>query len=395
MEIGKVGELSTYEKQYYTRKVISLSITAFILIVVLVFVTIVNYTSLFERKMFQHIADKYGYELSYSNAYELWAKDNAKQGNYIELSDPKNNIYILFRYDEKNTEVVKNIGSNSKENKFYRVNTPEPENNIQNEKVILNNINTEFGTTSNLSVTKDKANIGTGYNIVKMDSIMKQHRIDYVNNLLTDNKKQSKQSSNSKIKIDLNKNKKISTVKNKKTISLDKWFKYNNTINYKLAILKSVAETPSESVGLTGPSINFAEENSAYNNKVTTVIKVKESGNKEKAEKKDAKKNKKNTSKSPKSNVDAALQGFINDKENLVNEYGSSKYSTYTSMILSSNNKKENEWEKIFVSGETSKGYCRGIIIGTCENNDVAKQKMETTLNLLVIVSYLERTIIL
>ena len=70
MEIGKAGQLSTYEKEYYTKKAIGLSITAFLLIFLISFFIIANYTSLFERKIFEGIANKYGYTLSYSNTYE-------------------------------------------------------------------------------------------------------------------------------------------------------------------------------------------------------------------------------------------------------------------------------------------------------------------------------------
>ena len=233
MEIGRAGKLSTYEKEYYTKKAIGLSITAFLLILFISFFIIANYTSLFERKIFEGIADRYGYKLSYSNTYEVLASKNTDQGNYIQLSDAENQIYILFRFDENSTELVEIFDNVTNTKSLYAVTTQVSDNNrIRSEEEILFNIDREFNPLNSTSVKGNKNNIGGGYSIVKLDTVMSQHRIEYMSNLLRSiSEHNNKKGSENRAMV----SEEVLTIKN--------WFNYNNSINYQLGILKDIVET--------------------------------------------------------------------------------------------------------------------------------------------------------
>ena len=92
-----------------------------------------------------------------------------------------------------------------------------------------------------------------------------------------------------------------------------------------------------------------------------------------------------------KSTIDKSLEGFINNKEDIIAEYGNMTFSTYTSLILSNSDTKDS----LLGDNKSQVTEPNGIIIGTCLNKAESIDKMTTTMNLLIIISYLERTILL
>lgn len=370
MEIGKAGQLSTYEKEYYTKKAIGLSITAFLLIFLISFFIIANYTSLFERKIFETIANKYNYTLSYSNTYEVLASKNAEQGNYIQLSDPENQIYILFRFDENSTELVEIFDEVTNTKSLYAVTTTvDNKNKIRSEEEIIYNIDKEFNPLNSTGVKGNVNNIGGGYSIIKLDTVMNQHRIDYMSNLLKNISEHNTKDSEHK------------AMASDEVLAVKNWFNYSNSINYQLGILKAIVETKTNYNNGTqviysgGASSNvkiIEEANDATSIKETETVE-------EEVETED------------KSTIDKSLEGFINNKESILAEYGNMTFSTYTSLILSNSNTKD----KLLVDNKSQVKDPNGIIIGTCINKAESIDKMTTTMNLLIVISYLERTILL
>lgn len=372
MEIGKAGQLSTYEKEYYTKKVIGLSITAFLLIFLISFFIIVNYTSLFERKIFEGIANKYGYTLSYSNTYELLASKNADQGNYIQLSDPDNQIYILFRFDETSTKLVEIFDDVTDTKSLYAVTTTvSDKNRLRSEEEILYNIDKEFNPLNNTSVKGNTSNIGGGYSIVKLDTVMNQHRIEYMSNLLKNISDHSTKDDNNTV------------MASDDVLAVKNWFNYSNSINYQLGILKAIVETEAhydnekEIIYSGGASNNVTIIDSAGDLTDPSVETDTEESETETEEKS--------------STIDKSLEGFINNKEDILAEYGDIEFSTYTSLILSNSNTSE----ALLGDKKSQVEKPNGIIIGTCINKAESIDKMSTTMNLLIIISYLERTILL
>ena len=370
MEIGKAGQLSTYEKEYYTKKAIGLSITAFLLIFLISFFIIANYTSLFERKIFEGIANKYGYTLSYSNTYEVLASKNADQGNYIQLSDPENQIYILFRFDENSTELVEIFDDVTNTKSLYAVTTTvDDRNKIRSEEEILYNIDKELNPLNSTGVKGNVNNIGGGYSIVKLDTVMNQHRIEYMSNLLKNISEHSAKDSEHTVMV------------SDEVLAVKNWFNYSNSINYQLGILKAIVETEAHYNNGTqiiysgGASSNvkiIEEANDATSTEETETI--------EEEVKTD-----------DKSTIDKSLEGFINNKEDILAEYGNMTFSTYTSLILSNSDTKDS----LLGDNKSQVKEPNGIIIGTCINKAESIDKMTTTMNLLIIISYLERTILL
>lgn len=370
MEIGKAGQLSTYEKEYYTKKAIGLSITAFLLIFLISFFIIANYTSLFERKIFEGIANKYGYTLSYSNTYEVLASKNADQGNYIQLSDPENQIYILFRFDENSTELVEIFDDVTNTKNLYAVTTTvDDRNKIRSEEEILYNIDKEFNPLNSTGVKGNVNNIGEGYSIIKLDTVMNQHRIEYMSNLLKNISEHSAKDSEHTVMV------------SDEVLAVKNWFNYNNSINYQLGILKAIVETEAHYNNGTqiiysgGASSNvkiIEEANDATSTEETETIE-------EEVKTED------------KSTIDKSLEGFINNKEDILAEYGNMTFSTYTSLILSNSDTKDS----LLGDNKSQVKEPNGIIIGTCINKAESIDKMTTTMNLLIIISYLERTILL
>lgn len=334
MEIGSRNELSAYEIGYYTRKAIWLTITAVLLTIVLSYILIANYTSLIERKSFKHIADKYNYELSYSNIYELLSSDNTREGNYIQLADYENQIYILFRYDEE-TEILKGIDDNTHKDSFYAI-SKEETNNIKSENSILRNIDKEFNQLSQIGVKGNTESTGGGYSIVLIDTINKQHRICYTNNLL--NRKEKKE------------------VTNKEVYKVQQLFNYDESINYKLGILKSIVETENNDSSLNG-RIYYTGE---------------------------GRDNKENENKDQK---DDNLKGFVTNNEKYMKEYDSKRYTTYNTIIL-------NPDSNILHSGSPNDTNS-GVIIGTCNNNSESISKMESTINIIIKIALLEKTMLM
>ena len=372
MEIGRAGKLSTYEKEYYTRKIIGLSITAFLLIIIISFLIITNYTSLIERKLFEHIADKYGYKLSYNNTYELLSSDNTNQGNYIQLSDEKNNIYILFRYDEDSVKLVEIADKVTNTSNLYAVSTKvKHSSKIKTEEDILYNINQEFNPLSTVSVSGDKSSVGGGYAILKIDTVMNQHRINYTSNLLNKIAEHStpNDSDNNEYKL----------LKSNDTLKIENWFNYDNSINYQLGILKSIVET--EASHKYSNDIVYNDCSGADSS--VTIIDIN-----------DTEDNKQEDKNNEDKTVDESLKGFINNKEDILKKYKDTTYTTYTSLILSSQSKNTG---LIGGNKNTSNNstLSDGIIIGTCENSSESINKMTSTMNLLIVVSYLKRTILL
>lgn len=370
MEVGRAGKLSTYEKEYYTKKAIGLSITAFLLILTFSFLIIANYTSLFERKIFEHIADKYGYKLSYSNTYELLASKNADQGNYIQLSDSENEIYILFRFDEDSVELVEIIDGVTNTKSLYAITTTvSNENRIRSEEEILYNIDKEFNPLNATSVSGNKSNIGGGYSIVKLDTVMNQHRIEYMSNLLKSISEHSK----------------VNTVMSSdEVLSVKNWFNYSNSINYQLGILKDIVET--EAVYNTNTQIVYS---GGASSDVTIITDVGDATSKD--EEKSSEDANKDTEQEKIDTVDKSLEGFISNRDEILVEYGDIQFSTYTSVILSNSETSE------YLTGDTKEKVTNpnGVIIGTCINKEESVNKMTETMNLLIIISYLERTILL
>lgn len=370
MEIGKAGQLSTYEKEYYTKKDIRLSITAFLLIFLISFFIIANYTSLFERKIFEGIANKYGYTLSYSNTYEVLASKNADQGNYIQLSDPENQIYILFRFDENSTELVEIFDDVTNTKSLYAVTTTvDDRNKIRSEEEILYNIDKEFNPLNSTGVKGNVNNIGGGYSIIKLDTVMNQHRIEYMSNLLKNISEHSAKDSEHTVMV------------SDEVLAVKNWFNYSNSINYQLGILKAIVETEAHYNNGTqiiysgGASSNvkiIEEANDATSTEETETIE-------EEVKTED------------KSTIDKSLEGFINNKEDILAEYGNMTFSTYTSLILSNSDTKDS----LLGDNKSQVKEPNGIIIGTCINKAESIDKMTTTMNLLIIISYLERTILL
>lgn len=373
MEVGKAGQLSTYEKEYYMKKVIGLSITAFLLIFLISFFIIVNYTSLLERKIFEGIADRYGYTLSYSNTYELLSSKNADQGNYIQLSDPDNQIYILFRFDETSTKLVEIFDDVTDTKSLYAVTTTvDDKNKLRSEEEILYNIDKEFNPLNSTSVKGNANNIGGGYSIVKLDTVMNQHRIEYMSNLLRNISNHS------------TKNDKNNTMASDDVLAVKNWFNYSNSINYQLGILKAIVETEAQydnekeiiySGGGSSSNVTiFDNVGDSTDPNTESTIETSET-----------------TEEETNNTIDKSLEGFINNKDDILKEYGNVEFSTYTSLILSNSNTSE----ALFNDKKSQVEKPNGIIIGTCVNKAESVEKMSTTMNLLIIISYLERTILL
>lgn len=381
MEIGNSHRLSTYEKEFYTRKAISLITTALLIIFAVSYYIIANCTSLFEQKIFSHLADKYGYELSYSNTYEVWDNDNAKQGNYIQLADRDNDIYIMFRYDETNEKLNKIIGNMSKPSSLYSITTKVDTNKkIKSEEDILSNINKEFSPLGETSVRGNGKSTGGGYSIVKLDTIMNQHRIEYTSNLLKDISEQSKKDNSTKAMTS-------KQIKN--------WFNYGNSINYQLNILKSLVET--KSTDKDNSNIMYGNETGVSD--ATIIENVGDStdnssevtDNSSENESDDTEETSESSDTSD--GVSGSLDGFINNKEDILKKYGDAKYTTYTSLILSSDSKDSDSLENLF--NDKKSDVSSGVIIGTCINDESSIEKMTTTMNILIVLSYLEKTILL
>lgn len=373
MEIGSVGELSTYEKEYYTKKAISLSITAFILICTISAFIIANYTSLFERKVFERIATKYEYELSYSNNYELLDNDNAKQGNYIQLTDKENGIYILFRYDEDSAKIIEVVDDITNNASLYEVSTTiEDGKRIKSEEEIIYNIDKEFNSLNKLGLSSTRNSTGGGYSITKIDNIMGQHRINYMSNLLSSVNEHSDMTS---------------ATSTEHVLAVKNWFDYDNSINYQLGILKEIVETEAEYD--SSVTIMYSGDTSE-NGSSATIIGASDSTSDTMDCIDDTEETETDTETcTNEASIDKSLEGFIGDKEALVEKYGDSVYSTYTSMIINSSTESDG-----LLSSDTVT-LTDGIIIGTCINSEESINKMTSTMNVLVIVSYLERTIIL
>lgn len=382
MEIGNSHKLSTYEKEFYTRKAISLLTTALLIIFAIAYYIIANCTSLFEQKIFSHLANKYGYELSYSNTYEVWDNDNAKQGNYIQLADRDNNIYIMFRYDETNEKLNKIIGNMSKPSSLYSITTKVDTNKkIKSEEDILSNINKEFSPLGETSVKGNSKSTGGGYSIVKLDTVMNQHRIEYTSNLLKDISEQSE---------------KDKSTKSMTSKQIKNWFNYGNSINYQLNILKSLVET--KSTDKDNSNIMYGNETGVSD--ATIIENVGDStdnsnNNSSDNESKATDNNSENTeaTETTSDSVSGSLDGFINNKEDILKKYGDAKYTTYTSLILSSDNKDSDSLENLF--NDKKSDASSGVIIGTCINDESSIEKMTTTMNILIVLSYLEKTILL
>lgn len=370
MEIGKAGQLSTYEKEYYTKKAIGLSITAFLLIFLISFFIIANYTSLFERKIFEGIANKYGYTLSYSNTYEVLASKNADQGNYIQLSDQENQIYILFRFDENSTELVEIFDDVTNTKSLYAVTTTvDDRNKIRSEEEILYNIDKEFNPLNSTGVKGNVNNIGGGYSIVKLDTVMNQHRIEYMSNLLKNISEHSAKDSEHTVMV------------SDEVLAVKNWFNYSNSINYQLGILKAIVETEAEYNN--GTQIIYS---GGASSDVKIIEEAKDATSMEEIGTTEEKNEADN-----KNTIDKSLEGFINNKEDILAEYGDITFSTYTSLILSNSDTKES----LLGDNNSQVTEPNGIIIGTCVNKAESIDKMTTTMNLLIIISYLERTILL
>lgn len=372
MEVGRAGKLSTYEKEYYTKKAIGLSITAFLLIIFISFFIIANYTSLFERNIFEWVANKYGYNLSYSNTYEILASKNADQGNYIQLSDPENQIYILFRFDENSTELVEIIDGVTNTKSLYAITTTvSDENRIRSEEEILFNIDMEFNPLNSTSVCGNSSNVGGGYSIVKLDTVMNQHRIEYMSNLLRNISEHNKKDNENTVMV------------SEDAISIKNWFNYSNSINYQLGILKAIVETEAHYSNDT--QIVYS---GGADSEVTIIDSVgdatSQDGTEEVEEIEETKEEESNT-------IDKSLEGFISNRDEIISEYGNIQFSTYTSLILSN----EDTPESILGTDTEKVTKPNGVIIGTCVNKDSSVAKMSETMNLLIIISYLERTILL
>lgn len=370
MEIGKAGQLSTYEKEYYTKKAIGLSITAFLFIFLISFFIIANYTSLFERKIFEGIANKYRYTLSYSNTYEVLASKNADQGNYIQLSDPENQIYILFRFDENSTELVEIFDDVTNTKSLYAVTTTvDDRNKIRSEEEILYNIDKEFNPLNSTGVKGNVNNIGGGYSIIKLDTVMNQHRIEYMSNLLKNISEHSAKDSEHTVMV------------SDEVLAVKNWFNYSNSINYQLGILKAIVET--EAHYNNGTQI-------IYSGEASSNVKIIEEAN-DATSTEETETIEEEVKTEDKSTIDKSLEGFINNKEDILAEYGNMTFSTYTSLILSNSDTKDS----LLGDNKSQVKEPNGIIIGTCINKSESIDKMTTTMNLLIIISYLERTILL
>jgi hypothetical protein len=367
MEIGKRGRLSTYEQEYYTRKAISLLITTILVLAIMCFMVVANYTSLLERNLFQHIADKYGYTLSYSSAYELLSSDNSEEGNYIQLSDEENGIYILFRYDEDSKELVEIIDEVTNTSSIYAVKTTvSKDKTIQTEESIINNIDKEFNPLNPNDVKDGRDNIGGGYSIVKLDTVMSQHRVDFTSNLLSNLKNYTS-------------SKKYNLASSEDILSVTKWIDSSKSINYHLSILKSIVETRSDD---NGTDYQIVYSGSSGNGKIVTAGDIDDTESTEvETETKEIE------------TIDKSLEGFISNREEILKKYSSAGFSTYTSIILNQAEKADSIFDiKLFSRTSDTPD---GVIIGTCLNNDEAIEKMTTTMNYLIIVSYLESTLIL
>lgn len=370
MEIGKAGQLSTYEKEYYTKKAIGLSITAFLLIFLISFFIIANYTSLFEREIFEGIANKYGYTLSYSNTYEILASKNADQGNYIQLSDPENQIYILFRFDENSTELVEIFDDVTNTKSLCAVTTTvDDRNKIRSEEEILYNIDKEFNPLNSTGVKGNVNNVGGGYSIVKLDTVMNQHRIEYMSNLLKNISEHSVEDNEHTVMV------------SDEVLAVKNWFNYSNSINYQLGILKAIVET--EAYYNNGTQI-------IYSGGASSDVKIIEEAN-DATSTEETETIEEEVKTEDKSTIDKSLEGFINNKEDIIAEYGNMTFSTYTSLILSNSDTKDS----LLGDNKSQVTEPNGIIIGTCMNKAESIDKMTTTMNLLIIISYLERTILL
>lgn len=377
MEIGNSHKLSTYEKEFYTRKAISLLTTALLIIFAIAYYIIANCTSLFEQKIFSHLADKYGYELSYSNTYEVWDNDNAKQGNYIQLADRDNNIYIMFRYDETNEKLNKIIGNMSKPSSLYSITTKVDTNKkIKSEEDILSNINKEFSPLGETSVKGNSKSTGGGYSIVKLDTVMNQHRIEYTSNLLKDISEQSE---------------KDKSTKSMTSKQIKNWFNYGNSINYQLNILKSLVET--KSTDKDNSNIMYGDETGVSDATIIENVGDSTDSNSENTEATDSNSENSEVTSESSDSVSGSLDGFINNKEDILKKYGNAKYTTYTSLILSNDNKDSDSLENLF--NDKKSDASSGVIIGTCINDESSIEKMTTTMNILIVLSYLEKTILL
>lgn len=378
MEIGKRGRLSTYEQEYYTRKVISLLITAVLVLVIMCFMVIANYTSLLERSLFEHIADKYGYTLSYSSAYELLANDNSDEGNYIQLSDEENGIYILFRYDEDSKKLVEIVDDVTNTSSIYTVKTTVSKDKaIQTEESIINNIDKEFNPLNPSKVKSGRNSVGGGYSIVKLDTVMNQHRVDYTSNLLSNLQNYSK-------------SKKYNLAVSDDVLSIDNWIDSSKSISYQLSILKSIVETESEDNGSTYQIVYNGGASTTKSGKIVVAGDIEDNTEDTESTEVETTEVEEETEVET---IDKSLEGFISNKDEIVEKYSDVEFSTYTSIILNQAEKADSILDINLFS--SSSDTPNGVIIGTCLNNDEAIEKMTVTMNYLIVISYLESTLLL
>lgn len=372
MEIGRKEKYAYYEKQLYYRKVTILIILIIITVSLLSSLIIANYTSVFERGIFEKIAKKYGYELSYNNVYEVLASNNKSQGNYIQLTDKENGIYILFRYDEDTTELFRGI--DGADEKFYAVTSrKEQYNKLQNEGSILINIDKEFNPKYDTGVDPSRVRIGRGYSITALDMIMGQHRIEFLSNF----------------DIGVNRNR-PSTQLYGETVPVSKWFNYENSSSYSLNILKQLVETPTSSdesgtVYFNGGASDVTQYIVSVGDE-TAGIRAEVIGD---------------TYTEPEPeltardlNIDNGLDSFIGNMDDNVKHYGNSSYSTFTTIILNESSSGTGILNDTVNLGGKNR-HVNGVIIAVCDNNDKSIEKLQYTLSELIVVMYLEKTIIL
>ena len=373
MEIGKKEKYAYFEKQYYARRLTILIILTIIVILLLSLFIIANYTSVFERSIFNNIASRHNLDLSYSNIYELSSADNKEQGNYIQLTDESNGIYILFRYDEDGSEIFKNI-DNGGNNKFYVVNTKRQYSNIiQSEDSILSNIDTEFNNLNKLDIESNRTSIGGGYTISSLDTVMGQHRITYLSNMYTELQNRIKHSD-----LEPNNDDTIMPVRN--------WFNYENNPSYMISILKSLVEAEPRENNNTSVK---------YNGEVKDVTAYIMSAGDETAgivpEVNVVKDNAKEDIRPQ--TLEDTLETFVDDIDENIEKYNSTEsYSTYNVVILNVEN-----GSGIMNNSTTigSGSTINGVIIGICNNDTTAINKMNNIINELIYIQHLERTIIL
>ena len=371
--------LSTDEKIQRFRKVFMTSIIAITLLFVISWYILANYTSVVEQIIFNQIADKYGYELSYNNTYSNIDSLNKKQGNYIRLTDKENNIHILFRYSENNNiKIIDDVINNIYKTELYASDIDDS--NIQSKEEIIENIDKEFNWLNSGTVSEDSNKLGGGYSLINVGTILNQHNISYESNLLSQNKPSNDKDDNS--------------------LELSNIIKYSNSINAKLDILKAIVET--ESSIEDDAVIIYNGSTSIYDD--SDII--------------DSTSNKTETNRQENSDkINGTLDNFVENKDNikdkLQNNGNNEQYSTYTELILSTNitadandsvsNSKDKDAKDLIFNGILFDGLNTtgntikndGIIIGVCTRNNESINKLNKTLDILAIIQFLERTIIL